>query len=44
MQFLIKAYDGANMLERRMEIRPRHLENLARVMDRVLCAGGLLDE
>lgn len=44
MQFLIKAYDGANMLERRMEIRSRHLENMARVMDRVLCAGGLLDE
>ncbi len=43
MQFIIKAYDGQDMLERRMAVRPRHLENMARVNGRVLCAGGLLD-
>ncbi len=44
MQFLITAYDGKDMQERRMEVRPRHLENMERVKDHVLCAGGLLDE
>ncbi len=44
MQFLITAYDGKGMLEKRMEVRPRHLENMDRVKDHVLCAGGLLDE
>ena len=44
MQFIITAYDGQGMLEKRMEVRPCHLENLARVMDKVICAGGLLDE
>ena len=24
MQFLIKAYDGEDMLEKRMAVRPRH--------------------
>ncbi len=43
MQFIITAYDGPGMLEKRMEVRPRHLENLARVMDKVICAGGLID-
>jgi uncharacterized protein YciI len=43
VQFIIKAYDGQDMLERRMAVRPRHLENMARVNGRVLCAGGLLD-
>ena len=43
MQFLITAHDGKGMLERRMEVRPRHLENMDRVKDHVLCAGGLLD-
>ena len=28
MQFIIKAYDGPNMLEKRMEVRPRHLEGM----------------
>ena len=28
MQYIITAYDGENMLEKRMEIRPRHLENM----------------
>ncbi len=44
MQFIIKAYDGENMLEERMAIRPCHLENMARMKDNVICAGGLLDE
>lgn len=43
MQFAITAYDGEHMLDRRMAVRPRHLENLSRIMDRVVCAGGLLD-
>lgn len=44
MQFIITAYDGEGMLEKRMQVRPRHLENMAKVRGRVLCAGGLLDE
>ena len=30
MQFVITAYDGPNMLEKRMEVRPRHLQNPTR--------------
>ena len=44
MQYIITAYDGVNMLEKRMEIRPRHLQNIAQVNGKVLCAGGLLDD
>ena len=44
MQFLIRARDGAGMLGKRLEVRPKHLENLANVEGRILCAGGLLDE
>jgi hypothetical protein len=44
MQFVITAYDGAGMLAKRMEVRPRHLEGMARIAGHVLCAGGLLDE
>ena len=44
MQFLITAYDGENMLEKRMAVRPRHLENMGRIQGKVLCAGGILDE
>ncbi len=44
VQFVIKAYDGPNMLDKRMEIRPRHLEGMNRVIRHVVCAGGLLDE
>ncbi|MBP5253973.1 MAG: hypothetical protein J6Z23_01090, partial [Lachnospiraceae bacterium] len=43
MQFLIKATDGEGMLEKRMEVRPRHLEGMDRLGRRVICAGGLLD-
>ena len=44
MQFIIKAYDGEGMLERRMAVRPRHLEGMALLGSHVICAGGLLDE
>ena len=44
MQFIIKAYDGPNMLEKRMEVRPRHLEGMNRLNNHIICAGGLLDE
>ena len=44
MQFIIRAYDGKDMLDRRMEVRPRHLENMGRVNGKVICAGGLLDD
>ena len=44
MQFAIVARDGKNMLEKRLRVRPRHLENMSRVNGRVLCAGGILDD
>lgn len=44
MQFIVKAYDGANMLDRRMSVRPRHLEGMRRLTNHIICAGGLLDE
>ena len=44
MQYLIKAYDGNNAREKRMAVRPKHLANIANVMEHVICAGGLLDE
>ena len=45
MQFAVTAHDGANMLERRMQVRPRHLENIAAMCKagRVIAAGGLQD-
>lgn len=44
MQFIIMAYDGENMLDKRMEVRPQHLEGMAKLGKHVVCAGGLLDE
>ena len=44
MQFVFIAYDGEGMLERRMAVRPRHLEGMAALGSHVICAGGLLDE
>ena len=44
MQFLIKAYDGEGMLDKRMEVRPRHLEGMKALGRQIICAGGLLDE
>ena len=43
MQFIIKAYDGANKLEKRLAVRPRHLEGMRKLNDHIVCAGGLLD-
>ena len=44
MQFLIRAYDGAGKLDKRMEVRPRHLEGMKKLSDHIVSAGGLLDE
>ncbi len=44
MQFLIRAYDGAGKLDKRMEVRPRHLEGMKKLGDHIVSAGGLLDE
>ena len=43
MQFIITAYDGADMLGKRLAVRARHLENMSKVNGKVICAGGLLD-
>ena len=43
MQFIVTAYDGENMLEKRMAVRPRHLEGMAKLGRHIVCAGGLLD-
>lgn len=44
MQFIIKAYDGDGMLDKRMAVRPRHLEGMKKLGKQIICAGGLLDE
>ena len=44
MQFLIRAYDGVGKLDKRMEVRPRHLEGMKSLSDHIISAGGLLDE
>ena len=44
MQFMIKAYDGPDMLEKRMAVRPRHLEGMKKLGKQIICAGGLLDD
>ena len=44
MQFMVKAYDGEGMLERRMQVRPRHLEGMIVLGKQIICAGGLLDD
>ena len=48
MQFLLLAYDGENKLEKRLEVRPQQLANLASLpreyTAQVICAGGLLTE
>ena len=31
MQFIITAHDGENMLDRRLAVRPRHLEGMAKL-------------
>ena len=44
MQFIITAHDGENVLEKRMAVRPRHLEGMAKLGEHIVCAGGLLDD
>lgn len=44
MQFVVMAYDGENMLDKRMEVRPKHLEGMKELGEHVICAGGMLDE
>ena len=44
MQFIIKAYDGPDMLEKRMEVRPDHLEGMKALGKQIICVGGLLDD
>ena len=44
MQFIVKAYDGAGKLDKRMEVRPRHLAGMQAMSEHILCAGGMLDD
>ena len=44
MQFVITAFDAENALEKRMAVRPRHLEGIAWLGTHVVCAGGLKDD
>ena len=44
MQFIVKAYDGEGMLEKRLDVRPRHLEGMKKLGKQIICAGGLLDD
>lgn len=48
MHFRITAYDytDKDALARRMAVRPRHLENILKVMenDKILCAGGITND
>ena len=45
MQFVVTAYDGKDegAYERRMSIRPQHLENMSKLNENghVICAGGM---
>ena len=41
MQYAIIAHDGKGMLEKRLVVRQRHLENIARIKGKVICAGGI---
>ena len=44
MQFVITAYDGEGMLDKRMEVRPLHLEGMERLKKHLIAAGALLDD
>ena len=44
MQFVITAYDGKNVLDKRMAVRPHHLEGMQKLIDHIVCAGGILDD
>ena len=43
MQFVVTAFDGENMLEKRMEVRSRHLAGMEKMGAYIICAGGILD-
>ena len=43
-QFVITAYDGEGMLDKRMEVRPLHLEGMERLKEHLIAAGGMLDD
>lgn len=44
MQFLVTAYDGEGKLDKRMEVRPLHLEGMEKLKEHLIAAGGLLDD
>lgn len=44
MQFIVKAYDGPDMLDKRIAVRSRHLEGVKKLGNQIICAGGILDE
>ena len=44
MQFVITAYDGSGMLDKRMELRLRHMEGMERLKKHLIAAGGMLDD
>ena len=44
MQYIIRAYDGKDKLQKRLEVRSRHLENILKIDGKIICGGGLLDE
>ena len=48
MQFIVYAYDATDdkALERRMAVRPDHLDNIKKVKEKgsVICAGGLTND
>ena len=44
MQFIVTAHDGKGMLDKRMAVRPRHLEGMKELGAHVICAGGLIDD
>ena len=44
MQFIITAYDGADVLEKRMAVRPKHLEGMKLLGRHIITAGGILDD
>ncbi len=36
IQFVIKAYDGEGMLNKRMEVRPQHLKGMEEMREHVI--------
>ena len=44
MQFLIRAYDGEGVSEKRMEVRHRHLEGMKTLGKQIICAGWVRNE